>query len=109
MIALIARDAKYKADKTNNITLISSAFPENKGIINLLVLAGKLNVINSAIESNDNEKACAITPNIKIIGIDESNKKKDRCPGKTDITGFPIISIISLKNCIYLLLSFFMC
>ena len=38
----------------------------------------------------------ATTPINNNIGTNESNKKKDRCPGKIDITGFLIRATISL-------------
>ena len=107
IIAFVPRDAKYIADIINNTTLKSRACSENNGIINLLVLAGKLSVKNSIILSKDKENALAMIANIKMIGIAESNKKKDRWPGNTDISGFLIIVKILLKKCKYLFIKFF--
>ena len=50
------------------------------------------------------EKDEVTTPVNKIVGIKDNNKKKDICPGKMDITGFLIISIISFNNLLVLLM-----
>ena len=48
--------------------------------------------------STDIEKADAIPPTNAIKGINDKTKKKASCPGKTLISGLPIISKVFLKN-----------
>ena len=88
IIAFVALEAKNIAD----IIIISIPKPEyeksNNGTNKSLVLSGTLNTIKSTNLSKEIEKAFVIIAINNKIGIIESNKKKDRCPGKTETTGF---------------------
>ena len=96
IIAFVPLDAKKIAE----IIIINTPKPVyeklNKGSNNSLVFAGILNIIKSNSLSKEIEKVFDIIAINNRIGIIESNKKKDRCPGKTETTGFLETSYTSL-------------
>ena len=89
-----------KSKKIAEIIIINTPKPVyeklNKGSNNSLVFAGILNIIKSNSLSKEIEKVFDIIAINNRIGIIESNKKKDRCPGKTETTGFLETSYTSL-------------